>query len=374
MKPALLSRLKRHVAPGIKEGAYNAFRSVTSRHRPGTLPNVFIFTTPRSGSTWLMELIWSQPGFRCVNEPLDVRDPLVARSLGISSWEELVDLPPAALTKLHSYFQRSCEGRIHTAEPAPFRNRFYRYTTQQTVFKVLHGGEDRLNWFRDSFNGRVVYFIRHPVAVSLSRKVFPRLQAFINTSYADNFTDLQLREAQRIVTLGSHLERGVLDWCFQNALPLRQMTPDWALLTYEQLVLEPEVSVQYLADKLELADTDKIYNRLGDPSGVLQKSDAETQGLLREGATQKRSQLVSKWRSKVSASQEQRAMDILALFDMSAYSFGDLLPAESLWLRDGYDPAQQPSLPLPGNNLERRHLRPNYRPGPKTPVHVPEPG
>jgi len=285
-----------------------------------------------------------------------------------------VGLPPAAFTKLHRYVQGLCDGRLHTAEPDPFFNRFYRYLTRQTVLRVVHGGEDRINWFRDSFNGRIVYFIRHPIPVSLSRRAFPRLQAFVNSAYADNFSDSQLREAQRIMTLGSHLERGVLDWCFQNALPLRQMTPDWALLTYEQLVLEPEVSVQYLADKLELADTDKIYNRLGDPSGVLQKSDAETQGLLREGATQKRSQLVSKWRSKVSASQEQRAMDILALFDMSAYSFGDLLPAESLWLRDGYDPAQQPSLPLPGNNLERRHLRPNYRPGPKTPVHVPEPG
>ncbi len=85
MKPALLVKMKHCVPSRVREGAYNAFYRMTSTHRPGALPNVFIFTTPRSGSTWLMELIWSQPGFRCVNEPLDIRDPLVARSLEISS-------------------------------------------------------------------------------------------------------------------------------------------------------------------------------------------------------------------------------------------------------------------------------------------------
>ena len=370
MKPVLV-RLKHRTPPRVREGVYNAFYRATGAHRPGDSPNIFIFTTPRSSSNWLLDLIWSQPGFRCVDEPLDLRNPLVARALGIPNWDELAALPPAALTELHRYVQGLCDGQLHTAEPDPFCNRFYRYLTRQTVFRIVHGGEDRINWFRDSFNGRIVYFIRHPIPVSLSRRAFPRLQTFVNSAYADNFSDAQLREAQRIMTHGSHLERGVLDWCFQNALALRQTTPDWALLSYEQLVLEPEVSVSYLADKLELADAEGALDRLGDPAGV-SRSDTQSQR-LRENAARKRSRLLGGWRNKVSALQEQQALEILALFDISAYKLGNLLPAEPLWLRDSYDPAGQRLLPLPGSHLERNHLRgPNYRPNWRIPAHLPK--
>lgn len=344
MRQSFRQSVKRHITPEIKGKAYSLFNEVTNVHRSGALPNIFIFTSPRSGSTWLTELIWSQPGFRCVNEPLYLCNPLVARALGISSWDELAGLPPVALAKLQNYIQGCCDGRIHAAEPAPFRNRFYRFSTRQTVLKVIHGGEDRINWFRDSFNGRILYFIRHPIAVSLSHEEFPRLQAFITSAYSENFTDRQLREAKHIMDKGSHLERGVLNWCFQNALPLRQATPDWALLTYEQLVLEPEVCIDYLADKLDLPDTEKMVSRLGKASSVLHKSDLETQQLLREGAAQKRSQLVDKWRNKVLAAQERRAMEILELFGISAYQLNSPLPAAPLWIKEGNDPAHQKPL------------------------------
>lgn len=369
MKPSLLAKVKHQLPPRVREAAHNTFYRVSGSHRPDASADVFVFTTPRSGSGWLLELLWSQPGFRCVDEPFDLRNPLVARALSITSWEELMELPPTALTKLYRYVQGLADGRLRAADPDPFCNPFYRYLTRHTVFRVMHGGEDRLNWFRDAFGGRIVFFIRHPIPVSLSRRAFPRLPAFLNTAYADNFSDRQLREAQRIVTQGSHLERGVLDWCFQNALPLRQTTPDWALLSYEQLVLEPEVSVAYLADKLELTDTKTIFERLGDPvTGV--KPGA---GKRREGTARRRSQQLDSWRNRVSASQEQQAMAILELFDISAYRLGDPLPAESLWLKDGHDPAQQKRLPPPGSHLERNHARgPNYRPNWGIPTHLPK--
>ncbi len=365
MKHSLLAEIKHWLPPRAREGAHNTFHHVSGTHRPGSSTDVFIFTTPRSGSNWLLELIWSQPGFRCVDEPLDLRNPLVVRALGISSWEELAGLPPVALTRLYSYVQALTDGRLRAADPDPFCNPFYRYLTRQTVFRLVHGGEDRVNWFRDAFGGRIVFFIRHPIPVSLVRRAFPRLPAFINSAYADNFSEQQLREAQRIVTRGSHLERGVLDWCFQNALPLRQATPDWALLSYEQLMLEPEVSVNYLSDKLELTDTDTIFDRLGNP--------ADRTKLGAEVRLQASTRLTESWRDQVSALQEQQAMEILGLFDISAYRLGDTLPAEALWLRDGYDPAQPRPLPLPGSHLERHHSRsPNYRPNWRIPAHLPK--
>ena len=69
----------------MREWMSLALRSVSNRHRPGTRPNVFVFTTPRSGSTWLMELIQTQPHFKQCSEPLNLRMPGIARRLGISA-------------------------------------------------------------------------------------------------------------------------------------------------------------------------------------------------------------------------------------------------------------------------------------------------
>ena len=61
-------------------------KPMSNVHRPDGRPNVFLFSTPRSGSTWLMELIWTQPGFKYVNQPLSLLNPRVRRHLGISDW------------------------------------------------------------------------------------------------------------------------------------------------------------------------------------------------------------------------------------------------------------------------------------------------
>ena len=84
-----------------------ALRSVSNRHRPGTLPNVFVFTTPRSGSTWLMELIQTQPRFKQCSEPLNLRVDGVARRLGISDWEALYQ--DANWPRVRAYFRGLCD-------------------------------------------------------------------------------------------------------------------------------------------------------------------------------------------------------------------------------------------------------------------------
>lgn len=72
------------------------------RHDPDH-PPVFVFSTPRSGSTWLAELFLSQPGFKFCNEPFDLRDPYVRGALGMREWHELYD--PANRPRIQAYLQ-----------------------------------------------------------------------------------------------------------------------------------------------------------------------------------------------------------------------------------------------------------------------------
>jgi hypothetical protein len=302
-------------------------KSLSNIHHPSSAPNVFIFSTPRSGSTWVEELIWSQPGFKSCDEPLNLRNPLVRRSLGIDDWRTLYG--GDAQSYLEPYFRAFCEGRLGFLNPNPLR-KYYRPLTYRIVFKVLHGGEDRINWFRDTYNGRIVLLIRHPIPVALSREVHPRLDTFVNGPYRAHFADGLITHARRIFERGTDLERGVLSWCFQNALPLREATDDWVVVSYEQMVLDPAPAIKALAHKLDLPRPDRMLKRLTVPSAVKPKSDPETQRMLEN---EEREALVGKWRRRVSGEQEGQAMQILEVFGIDAYHCGALAPASRWWIQ-----------------------------------------
>jgi hypothetical protein len=184
-------------------------------------------------------------------------------------------------------------------------------------------------------NARVVVLLRHPIAVSLSREDFPRLEAFRNSAVATRFNTEQLERADEVMARGSILEKGVLAWCFQNALVLQGLQPDWTVVSYEQLVLDPEPVVALLVERLELTDKALILSHLTEAAGNKGKSDHRTRQLLADqgsGRLARKQVLVEKWRAKVTPEQEVAAMSLLATFDLDAYSAGRLLPAARYWI------------------------------------------
>jgi hypothetical protein len=303
-------------------------RAYTHIHRPDGHPNVFLFSTPRSGSTWLMELIWTQPGFKFCNEPLDIRNPLVAQHLRIQTWQELYD--PAATAALERYFSAICNGTLRFKDPPPFKG-YYRPITHRIVFKEIHAGQDRIDWFTKTFNGRAVYLIRHPVAVSLSRQSYPTLDVLLSGNYSQHFSQEQLAFAHEVVRSGTKLEQGVLAWCLHNFVPLKHASADWAVVTYEQLILQPRSVIDYLSKKLDLPHPERMVRRLNVPSASERLSDSATRSFLHRHSSE-RAWLIDRWREHVPQAEERRAMDILAHFELDAYASGTSLPAASLWV------------------------------------------
>lgn len=314
----------------MSRGLKHIVKSMSNVHRPDGRPNVFLFSTARSGSTWLMELIWTQPGFKYCNQPLSLFNPHVRRHLGTDRWEALYE--SGSTPTLERYFRQICEGRVRFANPSPLRGH-YRPVTHRIVFKEIHGCADRIDWFGDTFNAHIAYLIRHPIAVSISSERFPLLEAFLHTVYRDHFSREQLALADRIARTGSPIERGVLSWCLQNSVPLREAREDWAVVTYEQLVVDPQPVIDELAVKLELPAPQRMRDALTVPSvNVKIKSTEETQHLLYDTGIERRPDLVDKWRRTVDESHEARAMEILGAFDLDVYTRGDVFPAERLWL------------------------------------------
>ena len=314
----------------------NFIKAVSNRHSPGNEPDVFVFATPRGGSTWFMELICSQKGFRYCSEPLDVRSDQVRRYSRIETWEELYE--PGTEVKFRRYFDGIIDGRISFRNPNPFRQH-YRPFTQRMVFKLIHGGMDRINWFRDEVNARVVLCLRHPVPVTLSRIEYPFLNRFLSSSFHEQFTNQQLRYTEDIIRSGTKLQKGVVAWCVHNSVPLRSIEDDWAVVTYEQAVVQPKPLIDHLCQKLELPDPNRIYKQLSVPSRSVVLSDGETRQMLKQGeVAQDRKILIQKWVKRVGDQELSSVQDILDTFDIDAYRADKILPGDRYWIGEKPEP------------------------------------
>ena len=323
--------------PTARERLSEWVRARASVHRPGGDP-VLLVTTPRSGSTWLMELIWGQPGFKAISEPLDLRREAVRRVLGLGCWEDLYGRSSAG--RVEAYLKDLVEGRLRFLDPSP-RLRHWRPLTRRVVVKLLHGCEDRLPRLEEVLGARVVLLLRHPIPVSLSRRELPRLRAFLESDYAGHFRPEELAFARRIAARGDPLERAVLDWTLQNAVPLRTRRPSWLLLSYEQLVLEPGPLLRRLAEHLALPRPDRLEAELPRPSLTTRKSERSTAEVLRRGTGAERQRyLVERWRERVPREREAALLEIPARFGVDVYRPGSALPRAPVWW--GLHPGEEP--------------------------------
>ncbi|MEO0895722.1 MAG: sulfotransferase [Bacteroidota bacterium] len=314
--------------------AANLARTLGNIHRQGSRPNIFVFATPRSGSTWLMEFLNQQAGTKACSELFNFRREGVKSYFKTEDWGILYENPMNPLVERYIediYAGKSSVGFLNIF---PFRHKYYRVLSDRIVFKVLHGMEDRINWIKDTFEAKVILLLRHPIAVSLSRETFPRLDIFLNSDYSRNFTPEQLKYGRHILENGSKMEKGMLSWCLQNAVPLREANEDWVVVSFEQLNTEAARLIPILNEKLDLdtGNIDELLDQLNRPSSSSSKSDKETQQKLKESDPNDKTWLIEKWRSKVSVEEEQKLMEVLELFEIDYYEAGSFVPNKKYWL------------------------------------------
>lgn len=306
----------------------SALKHFTTVHRQGPDPNIVIVSAARSGTSWLAEMLATQGRFKIVNEPCNLRIPVNRENLGIDAWRGL--FLPENKARLRHYLRGFIEGRdtdLRFKRETPF-SAFWHPVTDRVLFKILFAGEDDVDWLRRELNAHLIYLLRHPIPVALSRTEFPRLESFLEPPFSDHFSGRQLSHARDIVASHDTFLIAVLDWCLQNALPLRQRRQDWIVVSYEQLVLEPEVVIAHLATTLSLARPQRMLTRLYRASGSTTKSHVESRRVLQNPSILKESRrwLVDKWKDRVTPAQVDAAFCVLQTFDIHFYEKGSSMP------------------------------------------------
>lgn len=299
----------------------------TNHHRPGNKKNIFIFSTPRSGSTWLNELICTQKGVKYCNEPLDLRIEKNSKISNIDSWEELYN--QKVIDKLIKYFKNISSGKNRWLNPSPL-NKNYNFSTNRISFKVINGAEPFINDIVDSCNGKLVYLIRHPLPVALSRKKTPRLDILTSDQVMKNFSQSIRNKSKNIKEKGDFLEKAVLSWCIQNKLALDIKQPDWLIITYEQLVTNPIPIIHLLEKELQLEDINKIIKQLNIASKVTVQSSKGTERMINNKLIEKED-LINRWKDKIDEEKEDKLFEIISCFGLD-----DIYIKRNSYPRDKY--------------------------------------
>lgn len=295
-------------------------RAGSNFHRPGGEKDIFLFATARGGSTWLMEILASQPGMKYYDEPLNIRRSNVQQTGLFREWHDL--MPDGDRREdIINYLKALQSNQYRFMNPLPLR-RNHRFVTNRIVFKI-HGVEHLINDIKQECGGTVVFLLRHPIPTTLSRYTFPRLDQFLlSCHYEREYLDAaQVREIRRIYCLGDKLQHGVLSWCFENLVPLRfSDTTGWVTVTYEELLLNSEPACRLLAQRLNLPDVATLVAAVNRPAANIAMSGKDTHSILREPDEQNRKRsMVTKWKEKITDADERRCFDVLDLFMIDAY-------------------------------------------------------
>jgi hypothetical protein len=291
-------------------------------HKPSNKPNILLYAIPRSGSTWLMELIWTQPKFKPINEPLDFRFKINSKKSGISGFQELYSVN--VKEKLVAYFKGFVDGKYHFKNPNPLRKNF-RFFTSRIVFKVIHGGEVFINDIAEHTNSKIVYLIRNPIAVALSRKQLPRINELTSDFVLLRFTPQEREYAKQIMRDGTDMEKRIMAWCIQNKLALQHKTEDWLVISYEDLTCNPKKVLSDLVNYCDLQNLDLMLNSVNIPSAVTSQSENDSITLMQQN-DQIRMKLIRKWRDKINTQEMKNYFTICKKMNFELYSESNDFP------------------------------------------------
>ena len=227
--------------------------------------SLLVSGTPRSGSTWLANLLIEFLRFRLIFEPIALGEGEMQR----------YEYRYLRTTDPDPYLRSRLESLLTGREPDPSaRNR--QVLARGRLVKGV-ATNLLLGWFRQQFpTVPVVFTVRHPLLVVGSYMkmswLTPKQPAHWLTQeelMADHLEPFR-RTIESAVT---PLRRSAVEWCVLNYVPKRaENRQDWIQVRYEDLVLEPELTLANIVRQLGIPDRGFRWSRISAPSHTAETS------------------------------------------------------------------------------------------------------
>lgn len=291
---------------------------------------IFIFAARRGGSTFLAQTIGTESGVWCSNEPLacfenrwqyEERMEWLPKLLN----SQFFDLSAEQEKQVKKYIDALINGGIKHFGSC--ENPKFPLIVDRVLMKILNA-PFLVDWFGQFQPSQVLFLTRHPAGQTIS----VLRNKWGNSAYtyfakpeflARYFSTEQIEFGQLILAEKSEWEKGILNWIIENYYGIYVANDQVLRITYEELTLNPEKTLSYLCEYLNLKEYQKLYAKSQLPSGSSKLSDSSTINLINNRNAQS---LLEKWKTKVTEEEARQAQIILDKFEIDIYSMYETVP------------------------------------------------
>lgn len=275
-----------------------------------TEQQIFIFSDPRSGSTWLMEILNQLEKTATIWEPFHPNNGVIDQKFNLGwrpyvpedyKWEELKD-------HLDEIFSNSIINKW-TID----RSRYSQYKKADRLIVKMVRTNALLPFFVNQFQLKYkpIYLLRHPVSQGISH-----IKAFGKDKYIwarekfeipkVKFAEPYLLHKDFLMTLESQLECRVAQWCITNSQTLNSKYKDkWKTVFYENVLINPH-------DQLDL-----IFEDIGKVSPKILKSISAPSWTSSKDLKSSTRQQIEKWTQQINVEQKSKLQRIINHFNLS---------------------------------------------------------
>jgi hypothetical protein len=316
---SFLKKIKKSVRPHILGLKLWLFRIIGPMRGFKVEDSLIISSETRGGSTWLMELINTDPDTIINWEPLHEIKGVVPPAF---RWGPNPSIPENTRnTGYEDLMKKMLTYKLATYNSIKYCTLKELLNGKRVITKFVRSNE-MLAWLVNSFQLKYkpIYLLRHPVAVAKSqiRNFYDKHEKLSPFEILDTINSSRyLEHLGYINSLTTMLERQVALWCIHNRNVLNH--PDhgkkWIVVYYENLVVNPDKELQRLAEELNL----------NIPDGSIDYQRASRSDYHNEYISDKSVQL-SKWKNGLTDDQLRALQEVLDHFGIEEYSALDIYP------------------------------------------------
>ncbi|MHA1190772.1 MAG: sulfotransferase [Promethearchaeota archaeon] len=298
---------------------------------------ILVVGSPRSGTTWLMDILCTMPGYTYLFEPLNPIWYPESFKVGFRSRTYLKS--ESNWPEGENYLRKIFTGQVANLpiKDNPISDLLQDFSMKNfinhlfgTKLIVKSTNMNRmLPWIAKHFQLRCVFFIiRHPCATIASQlksglygyrpefppyyDIFPTKNNILNElAELDDFNSNIINKLKNIKTMEEIL---AASWCLDNFIPLSQSQPyPWTTIIYEKLIKEGEKEIKRLFSKIGEKNIPKsAFYHLKKPTIVTLKEE-------RKFITKSNQQL-SKWKKYLTEKQIKNIIKIVSYFEIDYYT------------------------------------------------------
>ena len=279
--------------------------------------SIFIFSEPRGGSTWLMEIISNIPNTATIFEPFHSH----YGSLDVYIWGDHFAIDqewPEGKKGIDEIINANIFDSYQLE-----RTRWFKLlSAKQLIFKCVMG-TSILPWMVNhfSFTYKPIFILRHPLSVASStlQNLYKR-DTILNVDHkwipSGYNLELYNKHKDLFAEDSPMMDQLIARWCINNHYILQQKKRDWIQVHYEHMLLFPIRTLNEIFSTWDIEPPAEIWTKIDKPSHSDFKNDFRSN----------KEEQLSKWIKSYSQKELDHFQSILDRFGVTIYQMNEPNP------------------------------------------------